>query len=100
MLFAGPPSNRMTIPADEGPAADKPKLEELQIDTGRGRRWLGLAGYVLFFALVAGVLIYLFFQFTDSLKLAFLLVIFMVTYMAVMGWLAMRRNANQGGNLE
>jgi len=101
MFFASPPSSRLPPdPRGQPPTLQKPRLEELRIDTGWHRRWLGIAGYVLFFAFVAALLVYLFFQFTDSLKLAFVLVVFMITYMVLMGWLAARKNAGEHGNLE
>lgn len=100
MLFTAPPSDRLPPPRRPTGKPDEPRLDELSIDTGWSRRWLGIVGYLLYFAIVAGVLIYLFFQFTDSLKLAFVLVVFMVGYMSLMGWIAMRKNANHGGNLE
>ena len=65
---------------------------ELEIgDSGRSKRIRGLIGYLLLFVAVAGLLVYLFIQFTGSMKLAVVLVAFMLTYMIVMGWLASRR---------
>jgi len=65
-----------------------PKI--LEIDTGRSRRWLGTTTYILFFIGVAAVLFVVLFQFTASLALAWGLVVFMVGYMLLMGWLAAR----------
>jgi hypothetical protein len=62
--------------------------------TDRKRRWFGTAGYALFFAAVATAIYLLFSRFTGSVVLATVLVGFMVTYMAVMGWLA-SRNAHR-----
>ena len=56
------------------------------------KRVIGWLSYLLLFAVVAGALILVFAQFTGSKLLAFGLVGFMVAYMALMGWLASKRN--------
>ena len=66
-------------------------IDGLEIDTARGKRWRGLVGYVLLFAGVGALLIYLFIRFTGSMRLAVVLVGFMMTYMITAGWLASRR---------
>lgn len=52
---------------------------------GSGRRWARLAAYVLFFALVGGVLAWVFVQFGATFALAGLLVGFMIVYMLIIG---------------
>jgi hypothetical protein len=64
--------------------------EYLEIDTGRKKRLLGWAGYILFFLAVCSVLVLLFIKFTSSYRLAVGLVGFMVAYMTLMGWFASR----------
>jgi hypothetical protein len=74
----------------ESPAPERSRPEYLEIDTGWRKRWLGLAGFLLAFLLVATILVYLFMQFTASLALGIGLVLFMIAYMAVMGYVAGR----------
>jgi hypothetical protein len=62
--------------------------EYLEIDTAQKKRWRGRVGYALLVLGVASLLVYLFMKFTGSIRLAIILVVFMMTYMAVMGWLA------------
>lgn len=69
----------------------------LEITIGQGRRWWGVVGYVLLFVAVAGVLTLMFTWFTASLRLALGLVLFLVSYMLLMGWFASR---NVEGNDE
>jgi hypothetical protein len=65
----------------------------LEIDTGgRRKRIVGTVSYLLFFLGVAAALVTLFIYFTNQWTLAILLVGFMVIYMAIMGWLAMRKH--------
>ena len=66
-------------------------IEGLEIDTARGKRWRGLVGYVLLFLGVGALLVYLFLRFTGSMRLAVVLVGFMMTYMIIAGWLASRQ---------
>lgn len=75
--------NRLDYGSPETPEPDR--LEYLEIDTARKRRWMGLVGYLLLYGAVAAVLVVLLARFTDSLLLAFGLVAFMVGYMALMG---------------
>ena len=69
--------------------------------TGNGERFMeiggpgrvnivGLLSYALLFAGACGVLVLLFVRFTGSMRLALALVVFMVSYMALMGWWASR----------
>jgi hypothetical protein len=77
---------------DSSPAPSNGKPPRfLDIDLSAGKRWRGLIGYALLVAAVAGLLIYLFVQFTGSLVLAIVLVAFMMGYMGIMGWLAVRK---------
>lgn len=59
-------------------------------DPQQDKRWIGFVTYMVFFALVAGVIVVLMRRFTGSLWLAIVLVTFMVSYMLVMGWLTSR----------
>lgn len=59
---------------------------------GLGRKAWGWALYLLLFGAVSALLVYVFVQFTASLKLAITLVVFMVAYMAFMGWWASRND--------
>jgi hypothetical protein len=72
------------------PPADHHVSMELEIDTAKTRRLRGVAGYILFYASVCIALVYVFVQFTASLRLAMALVGIMVAYMTLMGWLAGR----------
>jgi hypothetical protein len=65
-----------------------PVLREIELDLGRGRRWAMRIGWMLLFALVGSVLVYLFARLTNSLRLAMAVVIFMAAYMVLMGWMA------------
>jgi hypothetical protein len=76
--------------------------EYMEIDTGRKRRWMGLAAYVIFYLAVSSLLVFLLSRFTASLALAVGLVAFMVGYMTLMGWWASRgwsgdRDPREGG---
>ena len=64
---------------------------ELEIDTARKRRWVGLAVYALIYLAVAGVLVVLFIRLNTTFALALGLVAFMVGYMTLMGYLAGRK---------
>jgi len=57
---------------------------------GRRSRIIGGISYVLLFAAVCAVLVALFVRFTGNMRLAILLVLFMVSYMVLMGWWASR----------
>jgi hypothetical protein len=59
------------------------------------RRWVGFLTYAVLVAGVCAVLVVLFVRFTGSLRLALVLVVFMVSYMLLMGWWASR--GDQGG---
>jgi len=64
--------------------------EYLEIPLGQSRRWAGRIAYILLFIAVSGVLVLMFMWFTASLRLAVGLVLFLVGYMALMGWWAGR----------
>ena len=66
-------------------------------DPQQEKRWIGIVTYMVFFALVAGVIVVLMRRFTGSLWLAIALVTFMVSYMLVMGWLASRNLSGSDG---
>ncbi|HEV7301006.1 MAG TPA: hypothetical protein VGN72_16685 [Tepidisphaeraceae bacterium] len=68
-----------------------PPMEMLEIDTAQSKRWRGLAIWVILVVFVGTLLGTLFMRFTGSMRLAILLVAFMMTYMGVMGWLASRK---------
>jgi uncharacterized membrane protein YhhN len=70
--------------------AEKPEI--LEIDTGKGRRVAGWLSYVLLFMGVGAILVYVFMQFTGSVKLAVGVVTFMIGYMVIMGWVATRNS--------
>ena len=57
---------------------------------GRRSRIIGGIAYVLLFAAVCTILVMLFVRFTGSMRLAIVLVLFMVSYMILMGWWASR----------
>jgi hypothetical protein len=57
---------------------------------GRSQRWIGLLTYALMLAGVCAILVFLFVRFTGSMRLAIGLVLFMVSYMLLMGWWASR----------
>ena len=71
--------------------ASTPPLEVLEIDTARSKRWRGLAIWVFLVIFVGTLLGTLFMRFTGSMRLAIVLVAFMMAYMGVMGWLASRK---------
>ncbi len=77
-----------------GDETTSPELQYIEIPLGRSKRWKGLVGYVLFFAGVCALLVWMFARFTTSMRLAVGLVLFMVTYMGLMGWWTGR---NMGG---
>jgi len=61
----------------------------------QAQRWMGFLTYALLVAGVCAVLVVLFVRFTGSMRLALVLVVFMVSYMLLMGWWASR--GDQGG---
>jgi hypothetical protein len=74
----------------DDPSSDVP-VKYLEIGSSGRRKYLvGLVAYLLFFAVVAVAVGWIFAYFTSSKILAAGLVGFMVTYMAIMGWLASR----------
>lgn len=66
---------------------DFPEIE-LEIDTGRRRRWVNWVLYVLVFALLSGVLVWFFVMLNTALALAIAVVVFMVGSMVIMGYVA------------
>ncbi|MGH7213404.1 MAG: hypothetical protein ACREIT_01285 [Tepidisphaeraceae bacterium] len=78
-------------PTDEFNQSGEPENGYLEIGgVGSGRRVMGWIGYIALFVAVSIVLVAVFQHFTASLRLAMGLVLFMVAYMGVMGWLAGR----------
>lgn len=73
-------------PVEEGP-------EEMVIELGRGKRIVGFVVWLGMVGVVAGVLVFLFVQFTASLRMALALVAFMLAYMAFMAWVTMRKSS-------
>ena len=61
---------------------------EIQLD--RKRRWRGWIAYLLLFGLICAVLVWFMLYFTPSLPLAVGAVLFMVSWMVLMGWWASR----------
>ena len=59
-----------------------------EIEIGGSRRWVGWVGYILLFMAIGGAIALLLARFTNSTVLAVGLVIFMIGYMALMGWWA------------
>ena len=62
-----------------------PPAEYLEIDTGSRRRWMGKLAYLAFFIFVAAMLFFIFIRFTASVGWAATLVVFMISYMLIMG---------------
>lgn len=84
-MINGPNYNNPDSPEGE-------PIRYIEIDTGgRRKRFIGTVTYLLFFLAVAAALVSLFIYFTNHWTLAILLVGFMVLYMSLMGWLAMRK---------
>ncbi|WP_428939007.1 hypothetical protein [Fontivita pretiosa] len=75
---------------DKDTEASRNGQQYLEIRIGSGRKWAGLVGFALVFLAVCGVLVILFVRFTSSLRLAVGLVVFLVSYMLLMGWWASR----------
>lgn len=69
---------------------DVEPVDYLEIELGRGKRWWGMIGYVLFVLVVAGAFTAVFVRFTGSIAVAVGVVAFMLVYMVVMGALASR----------
>jgi hypothetical protein len=70
-------------------AGEEPLEEmEIEIDTGRKKRFQGLLLYLLLFLAVSAALFYLLIQFSGSVALAVGLVGFMVGYMVLMSYWA------------
>lgn len=69
-----------------GPAAPPPTAMDIRLD--RPRRLWGLAGYVALTLAVAGLLVWMFVQFTASMRIALGLVAFLLAYMFFMATLA------------
>jgi hypothetical protein len=76
-----------STPPEKAPTNGR-HLEFLEIDTGQAKRWKGWLGWGLIVLLVASLLVVLFVRFTGSMRLAVVLVGFMMAYMGVMGWIA------------
>ncbi|HEY8668185.1 MAG TPA: hypothetical protein VIL86_16170 [Tepidisphaeraceae bacterium] len=90
---ADPPAERLHYAdGDVAPGAPARRHPEfLEIDTGLRVRWWRWIAYLLLFALVSLVLIWFMLQFGATVQLAIGLVLFMVGYMTLAGWLASRK---------
>jgi hypothetical protein len=89
-LIDAPPAAEAARHAANGASRNggQRKQVEIEIDTSLGRRVMGWIGYLLLFLVVSSALVFLFVQFTASLRIAMALVLFMVGYMVVMGMAA------------
>jgi hypothetical protein len=63
---------------------------ELEIDTAKKRRWTGWVAYILLYLVVATLLILVLVKLWTPVALAVGLVVFIVGYMTLMGYLASR----------
>ena len=70
----------------EKPANDIPDMEI--IDSGRSRQWVRTLAYVILFALVGSLFVLAFYRFTNSLRVAIVVVAGMIGYMVLMGKMA------------
>jgi Flp pilus assembly protein TadB len=84
---------RPNDPSPPPPESEQPSAE-LHIDTSAGRRWIGWAGYILLYLLVGALLVLVFVKLSAPLMLAVGVVVFMIGYMSLMGYLA-SRNINR-----
>lgn len=83
---------------DQKPKTPEPlPVIELEIDTGRKRRWIGWMLYLLAFAGLAALLVWFFVMLNTTLALAIAVVTFMVGYMVTMGYFASRTH-DEGRN--
>jgi hypothetical protein len=82
----------MEDPEQRHPARPDAKTPptELEIDTGRGRRWVGRTAYVLLLLGLAALLVWFFVMLNTTLALAIAVVTFMIGYMITMGYFAGR----------
>jgi len=76
------------------PAPEEP-VRYLEINLERKIRWKSVISFTLFYALVCAVLVWFFVRFTQSLATAIILVAFMVGYMSLMAWWAMRTHGGR-----
>lgn len=83
-----------TEPLDYKNPATKPQpvpyRDYVEIEIGRTRKWVGRALYVLAFAALSSLLVWMFVMLNTTFALAVSVVVFMVAYMLVMGMLASR----------
>jgi hypothetical protein len=78
-------------PESNGHSGDRDSLKYMEIGgSSQVQRWMGFLTYVLLLAGVCAILVVLFVRFTGSMRLAIGLVVFMVSYMLLMGWWASR----------
>ncbi len=77
-------------PVQNDPTTGERYLQMSDVD--QPRRWWGRAAFIALYLVVSAALVALFIFFTNNWMLAVLLVGFMVLYMTLMAWLAMRRN--------
>ena len=68
----------------------EPSPAELEITIGRGRRIFGWIGFLLLVLAISTAIVVLFARFTGSMLLAIVLVLFMLSYMTLMGIWASR----------
>lgn len=67
-----------------------PYRDYVEIEIGAKRKWIGWTMYVLAFAALAALLVWMFVLLNTTLALAIAVVLFMVGYMVIMGILASR----------
>lgn len=68
---------------------------EEEDDRPRPKRWLGFIAFITLYLAVSGVLVAVLIRFTKNWILAVTLVGFMVAYMTVMAWMALRRSQDK-----
>jgi len=71
------------------------RLSDYNDDRPRPKRWLGFIAFIMLFLVVSGVLVAVLIHFTKNWILAVTLVGFMVAYMTVMAWMALRRSQDK-----
>jgi hypothetical protein len=76
--------NSIESPEPSDKDADEPAFMELDA-VGRGGKWRGFLTWLIFYLVIAGILVAFFIRFTASAVWAIGLVGFMLAYMAIMG---------------
>jgi hypothetical protein len=74
----------------DAPPSDPARPEYLDIDTGRAKRWRGVTLFFLAFFGVAGLLVAMFHYLTSSVAMSVTVVLFMLSFMGLMGWITSR----------